>query len=163
MNLRDIEGRSALLLGKAKDNNGSAAVGPFVRLFDDTFSLDDVRQAEVWLEIEGDDGFALRELSLMAKISRDVTELVRQTIHDSHQYPDGLALFTGTLFAPTKDRDAPGLGFTHHLGDVVRISSPKLGALQNRVQHCHAIPRWEFGIAALMENLARRGLLGRDA
>ena len=161
VNLRDIEGRSALLLGKAKDNNGSAAIGPFVRLFDDTFCLDDVRNAEVALEIRGEDGFALREVSPMISISRDVTELVRQTIHESHQYPDGIALFTGTLFAPTQDRDQPGQGFTHHLGDVVRISSPKLGTLQNRVQHCHTIPRWEFGHAALMHNLARRGLLGR--
>jgi len=159
VNLRDIEGRSALLLGKAKDNNGSAAVGPFVRLFDDTFTLDDVRNAEVSLSIDGDDGFSLREVSPMSSISRDVTELVAQTIHDSHQYPDGIALFTGTLFAPTKDRDAEGEGFTHHLGDLVRIASPKFGALQNRVQHCHTIPKWEFGIAALMHNLARRGLL----
>ncbi len=161
VNLRDIEGRSALLLGKAKDNNGSAAVGPFVRLFDGTFSLDDVRRAEVTLEIRGEDGFELREVSPMSRISRDVTDLVRQTVHDSHQYPDGIALFTGTMFAPTQDRDVEGQGFTHHLGDVVRISSPKLGALQNRVQHCHAIPKWEFGLAALMHNLARRGLLGR--
>ncbi|MCK5943683.1 MAG: fumarylacetoacetate hydrolase, partial [Planctomycetes bacterium] len=116
VNLRDLEGRSALLLGKAKDNNGSAAIGPFARLFDDTFSLDDVRTAEVSLAIDGDDGFSLREVSPMDRISRDVTELVRQTIHDSHQYPDGIALFTGTLFAPTADRDAEGQGFTHHLG-----------------------------------------------
>ena len=161
VNLRDIEGRSALLLGKAKDNNGSAAIGPFVRLFDGTFCLDDVRRAEVSLEIRGEDGFELREVSPMSSISRDVTELVAQTVHDSHQYPDGIALFTGTMFAPTEDRDVEGQGFTHHLGDVVRISSPKLGALQNRVQHCHTIPRWEFGTAALMHNLARRGLLGR--
>jgi len=160
VNLRDIEGRSALLLGKAKDNNGSAALGPFVRLFDDTFSLDHVRAAEVSLEIRGDDGFELREVSQMSRISRDVTDLVRQTVHDSHQYPDGIALFTGTMFAPTEDRDVEGQGFTHHLGDLVRISSPKLGALLNRVQHCHTIPKWEFGLTALMHNLARRGLLG---
>lgn len=159
VNLRDIEGRSALLLGKAKDNNGSAAIGPFVRLFDDTFGIDDVRNAEVSLEIEGGDGFALREVSPMSSISRDVTELVAQTIHASHQYPDGIALFTGTLFAPTKDRDQPGQGFTHHVGDVVRIASPKFGVLQNRVQYCHTIPPWTFGIAALMRNLAQRGLL----
>ena len=160
VNLRDIEGRSALLLGKAKDNNGSAAIGPFARLFDETFSLDDVRDAEVSLEIRGEDGFALDEVSLMSNISRDVTDLVRQTIHDSHQYPDGLALYTGTMFAPTKDRDVAGQGFTHHLDDVVRISSPKLGTLQNRVRHCHTIPAWDFGVTALMHNLARRGLLG---
>jgi fumarylacetoacetate (FAA) hydrolase family protein len=159
VNLRDIEGRSALLLGKAKDNNGSAAIGPFVRLFDETFTLDDVRRAEVSLEITGDDGFTLREVSPMSSISRDVTELVAQTIHASHQYPDGIALFTGTLFAPTADRDAEGQGFTHHLGDLVRISSPKFGTLQNRVQHCHTIPPWRFGLTALMHNLARRGLL----
>lgn len=159
VNLRDIEGRSALLLGKAKDNNASAAVGPFVRLLDDGFSLDDIRSAQVSLAIDGDDGFELREVSEMSRISRDVTELVGQTIGPNHQYPDGLALFTGTMFAPTKDRGAAGQGFTHHLGDVVRISSPKLGTLQNRVQHCHELPPWQFGIGALMQNLAARGLL----
>ena len=159
VNLRDIEGRSALLLGKAKDNNASAAVGPFVRLLDDSFSLDDIRSAEVSLGIDGEDGFELREVSEMSRISRDVTDLVAQTIGPNHQYPDGLALFTGTMFAPTKDRGAAGQGFTHQLGDVVRISSPKLGTLQNRVQHCHELPPWQFGIGALMQNLAVRGLL----
>lgn len=159
VNLRDVEGRSALLLGKAKDNNASTAIGPFVRLFDDTFSLDDVRNAEVSLAIDGEDGFELREMSPMKSISRDVTELVAQTVHASHQYPDGLALFTGTMFAPTKDRGAAGQGFTHKLGDRVTISSPKLGTLENRVQHCHTLPPWEFGVTALLQNLARRGLL----
>ncbi|MCR9243912.1 MAG: fumarylacetoacetate hydrolase family protein [bacterium] len=159
VNLRDVEGRSALLLGKAKDNNASAAVGPFVRLLDDSFSLDDIRSAQVSLAIDGEDGFELREVSEMSRISRDITDLVAQTIGPNHQYPDGLALFTGTMFAPTKNRGAAGKGFTHHLGDVVRISSPKLGTLQNRVQYCHELPRWEFGVGALMQNLAARGLL----
>lgn len=160
VNLRDVEGRSALLLGKAKDNNASCAIGPFIRLFDETFSLEDVRNAEVALTIDGaQDGFRLEDGSSMHKISRDVLDLVAQTINDSHQYPDGFALFTGTLFAPTRDRDAPGQGFTHKQGDLVRISSDKLGLLENRMTWSHRAPPWEFGIAALMQNLARRGLL----
>jgi fumarylacetoacetate (FAA) hydrolase family protein len=159
VNLRDFEGRSALLLGKAKENNGSCVVGPFIRVFDDSLTLDDVRQAEVTVEVTGTDGFELRERSLMSRISRDVTELSAQTIGKHHQYPDGLVLFTGTLFAPTKDRDGAGQGFTHHVGDVVRIGSPKLGALVNRVDHCDAIPSWTFGSTALLRNLADRGLL----
>jgi fumarylacetoacetate (FAA) hydrolase family protein len=159
VNLRDIEGRSALLLGKAKDNNASCAIGPFIRLFDATFSLDDVRGQDVELVVEGEDGFRLSEASQMRKISRDVLDLVSQTINENHQYPDGLALFTGTLFAPTQDRDSKGKGFTHKLGDVVRIRSEKLGTLQNRVAYCDRAPRWEFGISALMKNLHARGLL----
>ena len=159
VNLRDIEGRSALLLGKAKDNNGSTAVGPFIRLFDDTYDLDDVREAVLTLTIRGEDGFSLHEISPMNKISRDVADLVGQTINPNHQYPDGLALFTGTLFAPTQDRDGAGQGFTHKLGDVVTIHTEKLGTLQNRVQHCHTIAPWEFGISALMKNLSQRGIL----
>jgi fumarylacetoacetate (FAA) hydrolase family protein len=159
VNLRDIEGRSALLLGKAKDNNASCAVGPFIRLFDDSFTLDDVRQMEVSLNIEGEDGFTLSEVSPMSLISRDVLDLVQQTIGEHHQYPDGLALFTGTLFAPTQDRDGTGMGFTHKIGDVVSIRSAKLGTLQNRVAYSHEAPPWEFGISALMQNLSRRGLL----
>jgi fumarylacetoacetate (FAA) hydrolase family protein len=159
VNLRDIEGRSALLLGKAKDNNASCAVGPFVRLFDATFTLDDVRSQEVELVVEGGDGFRLSGRSPMRKISRDLSELVAQTLNENHQYPDGLALFTGTLFAPTQDRDGVGKGFTHKIGDVVRIRSEKLGTLQNRVEHCHRIPPWDFGVSALMKNLHRRGLL----
>ncbi|WP_250463539.1 fumarylacetoacetate hydrolase family protein [Microbulbifer litoralis] len=159
VNLRDIEGRSALLLGKAKDNNASCAIGPFIRLFDKTFSIDDVRSAEVTLEIEGEDGFALREVSPMSEISRDPLNLVEQTIGRTHQYPDGVALFTGTLFAPTQDRDSEGAGFTHKEGDRVRISSPKLGALTNRVTTSDKAPEWTFGFSALIRNLAARGLL----
>jgi len=159
VNLRDIEGRSALLLGKAKDNNASCAIGPFIRLFDATFSLDDVRRQDVGLTIEGPDGFRLEEASQMRKISRDLLDLVAQTLGENHQYPDGIALFTGTLFAPTQDRDGHGKGFTHKLGDVVRIHAEKLGTLENRVTHCHLAPPWEFGISALMRNLHRRGLL----
>lgn len=159
VNLRDIEGRSALLLGKAKDNNASCAIGPFIRLFDGTFSLDDVRRQDVELAIAGPDGFRLKEASQMRKISRDVLELVAQTMGENHQYPDGIALFTGTLFAPTQDRDGQGKGFTHKVGDVVRIHAEKLGTLENRVTHCHLAPPWEFGISALMKNLHRRGLL----
>ena len=158
VNLRDIEGRSALLLGKAKDNNASCALGPFIRLFDATFSLDDVRRQDVGLTIAGPDGFRLEEASQMRKISRDLLELVAQTRGENHQYPDGIALFTGTLFAPTQDRDGQGKGFTHKIGDVVRIHADKLGTLENRVTHSHLAPPWEFGISALMKNQHRRGL-----
>jgi fumarylacetoacetate (FAA) hydrolase family protein len=159
VNLRDVEGRSALLLGKAKDNNASCALGPFIRLFDDSFGLDDVRAAEVALTVEGADGFALNEVSSMREISRDPSDLAAQTIGANHQYPDGFVLFTGTMFAPTKDRDAPSMGFTHHLGDTVQISTPKLGTLWNRVGRCDRVPPWTFGIGALMRNLAARGLI----
>jgi fumarylacetoacetate (FAA) hydrolase family protein len=159
VNLRDFEGRSALLLGKAKDNNAACAVGPFVRLFDDAFGLDDVRKAVVRLEVEGEDNFRLEGASSMAEISRDPLELVRQTVGENHQYPDGFALFLGTMFAPIEDRDAPGLGFTHKTGDRVRISTERLGVLENRVAHCASAPPWRFGIAALMRNLAQRELI----
>lgn len=159
VNLRDVEGRSALLLGKAKDNNGSAAVGPFVRLFDGRFTLDDVRSAELDLRVEGRDQFVLQGHSSMRKISRDVADLVRQTIGPTHQYPDGVVLMTGTLFAPTQDRGAAGQGFTHAEGDIVTISTPKLGALVNRVGLSDKIAPWTFGAGALMRNLAKRGLI----
>jgi fumarylacetoacetate (FAA) hydrolase family protein len=159
VNLRDLEGRSALLLGKSKDNNASAAIGPFLRLFDRTFALDDVRCAEVRLTVDGDDGFRLDGASAMARISRDPADLVAQMIGPQHQYPDGAVLFLGTMFAPVKDRDAAGQGFTHHLGDVVTIASEKLGALVNVVTTCDRAPPWHFGTAALMRNLAQRGLL----
>jgi fumarylacetoacetate (FAA) hydrolase family protein len=159
VNLRDIEGRSALLLGKAKDNNGSAAVGPFIRLFDDDYTLDDVRTAELSLIVEGLDQFTMRGSSSMSKISRDVADLVTETIGAHHQYPDGFCLMTGTLFSPTDDRDAPGQGFTHKVGDVVRISSPRLGGLINQVNLSEHIPPWTFGTASLMRNLTARGLI----
>ncbi|HEX8239945.1 MAG TPA: fumarylacetoacetate hydrolase family protein [Allosphingosinicella sp.] len=158
VNLRDFEGRSALLLGKAKDNNASCAVGPFIRLFDDDFTMDDVRAARVELVVEGLDGFRLEGESSMAEISRDPDELVRQALSE-HHYPDGFALFLGTLFAPVQDRDEPGRGFTHKEGDVVRISTPRLGTLVNRVTTSRAAPPWSFGVRALMRNLATRGLL----
>jgi len=159
VNLRDIEGRSALLLDKAKDNNASCSVGPFIRLFDETYNLEDVRSAEVTLTIKGEDGFQLKEISPMSLISRDVLDLVSQTISEHHQYPDGIALFTGTLFAPTQDRGGEGQGFTHKTGDIVCISSEKLGQLENRVTFTNEAPPWEFGITALMKNLSQRGLL----
>lgn len=159
VNLRDIEGRSALLLGKAKDNNGSCAIGPFVRLFDDAFSLDDVRHASVSLRIEGEDGFVLEGVSHMRKISRDPLDLLRQTYGAHHQYPDGFMLFLGTMFSPIEDRDEVGGGFTHHLGDVVSISTPALGALTNTVRLSTEIAPWTFGVRALYRNLAARGLL----
>ena len=158
VNLRDIEGRSALLLGKSKDNNASCAIGPFIRLFDASFSLDDVRQASVDLSVEGLDGFQMRGISHMAEISRDPLELVKQTIA-AHQYPDGFMLFMGTLFSPIEDRDHPGDGFTHKLGDRVSIRSAMLGELCNEVTHCETAPPWRFGLRALMGNLAERGLL----
>ncbi|MGF6508165.1 fumarylacetoacetate hydrolase family protein [Paraburkholderia sp. 32] len=160
VNLRDIEGRSALLLGKCKDNNGSCAIGPFVRLFDDTFSLDSVRAASVSLRVEGaDDDFVLDGVSHMSEISRDPADLVAQTCGRHHQYPDGFMLFLGTMFSPIKDRDAPGGGFTHHLGDRVTISTPQLGALTNTVRLSTEIEPWTFGVRALYGNLAARGLL----
>jgi len=159
VNLRDLEGRSALLLGKSKDNNASAALGPFVRLFDRTFTLDDVRRAEVRLTVDGEDGFRLDGSSAMSRISRDPADLVSQMIGRHHQYPDGAVLYLGTMFAPVKDRDAPGQGFTHHMGDVVTIASEKLGALVNVVTTCDRAPPWRFGTAALMRNLAKRGFL----
>jgi len=159
VNLRDIEGRSALLLGKAKDNNASCALGPFIRLFDAGFTLEHVRTAEVTLEVQGEEGYVLRGTSSMRLISRDPLELIGQTIGRHHQYPDGFALFLGTMFAPVEDRDAPGLGFTHRRGDLVRIASERLGTLENRVTHCEHAPPWTFGVTALMCNLAGRGLL----
>ncbi|WP_054076111.1 MULTISPECIES: fumarylacetoacetate hydrolase family protein [Comamonas] len=159
VNLRDIEGRSALLLGKAKDNNGSCAIGPFIRLFDDGFSIDDVRNASVSLRIEGDDGFVLEGVSHMREISRDPLDLVSQTYGAHHQYPDGFMLFLGTMFSPIKDRDTEGGGFTHHLGDVVSISTPALGTLVNTVRLATDIAPWTFGTRALYRNLAKRGLL----
>lgn len=159
VNLRDVEGRSALLLGKAKDNNASCSLGPFIRLFDDTYGIDDVRNAELALKIEGADGFVLNGRSSMREISRDPLDLVAQTIGAHHQYPDGLVLFMGTLFAPVEDRDVPGQGFTHKTGDVVTISEPKLGRLRNTVRLSTECPPWTFGSAKLMRNLAARGLL----
>jgi fumarylacetoacetate (FAA) hydrolase family protein len=159
VNLRDVEGRSALLLGKAKDNNASAALGPFVRLFDRTFSLDDVRSTVVSLTVTGEDDFVLEGSSSLAKISRDPADIVRQMIGPHHQYPDGAALYLGTMFAPVKDRDSPGGGFTHKLGDIVTISAPGLGSLVNRMQHADACPPWTYGASHLMRHLARRGVL----
>lgn len=158
VNLRDIEGRSALLLGKAKDNNASCAIGPFIRLFDSRFGLDQLRRETVHLHVAGQDGFTLRGINTMASISREPADLVAQTMA-CHQYPDGFMLFLGTLFAPTEDRDQPGGGFTHKLGDVVTIHSHWLGSLQNRVTHCEAAPPWRFGLRAFIANLAERGLL----
>lgn len=159
VNLRDIEGRSALLLSRAKDNNASCALGPFVRLLDDGFGLDDVRGLDIGLRVDGPDGYVLRGSSSLREISRDVLDLVAATHGAHHQYPDGFVLFTGTLFAPTEDRKAPGAGFTHEYGDVVRISSPPLGTLVNTVVTSEEAAPWTFGVGALMRSLARRGLL----
>nr|WP_157220775.1 fumarylacetoacetate hydrolase family protein [Sphingomonas formosensis] len=162
VNLRDFEGRSALLLGKAKDNNASCALGPLIRLFDEDFTIDDVRAAEVELVIEGPEGYRLEGVSSMAQISRDPLELVRQALSE-HQYPDGFALFLGTLFAPVQDRDEPGRGFTHKVGDRVSIATPRLGRLVNRVVTSKEAPPWTFGLGAFMANLAARGLIGHEA
>jgi len=159
VNLRDFEGRSALLLGKSKDNNASCAIGPFIRLFDDSFGVDDVRQAELTLEISGTDGFLLEGVSSMSKISRDPLDIVTHAWGPYHQYPDGFVLFLGTMFAPVKDRGAAGMGFTHKVGDLVSIATPKLGRLVNRVTTSDRAAPWTFGIGALMHNLAARGLL----
>ena len=159
VNLRDFEGRSALLLSKAKDNNASAAIGPFIRLFDESYTLDDVRRAELTLRVEGEDGFVLGGTSSMAQISRDPEDLVAQTCGAHHQYPDGFMLYLGTLFAPTEDRDVPGEGFTHKTGDVVTISTPALGTLVNTVRRSPDCRPWTFGARALMRNLAERQLV----
>jgi fumarylacetoacetate (FAA) hydrolase family protein len=159
VNLRDVEGRSALLLSKAKDNNASTAIGPFIRLFDQTFSLDDVRRTQVRLNVTGAEGFTLDGASDVGRISRDPADLVAQMIGRHHQYPDGAVLFLGTMFAPVKDRDAPDMGFTHHPGDVVTIAADKLGGLVNVVTTSDQAPEWTFGVGDLMRNLAKRGLL----
>jgi len=159
VNLRDFEGRSALLLGKAKDNNASCALGPFIRLFDENFSLRSVEQLTVSLSVRGPDGFTMEGASHMSAISRSPADLVAQTINRNHQYPDGLMLFLGTMFAPVKDRRGAGLGFTHEIGDEVRISAPELGALVNWVDRCDEIEPWSFGTLALIENLKARGVL----
>jgi fumarylacetoacetate (FAA) hydrolase family protein len=161
VNLRDIEGRSALLLGKAKDNNASCAIGPFIRLFDGRFTLDHVRSTVIALQVQGADDYYLEGSSSMSLISRDPADLVRQTL-DQHHYPDGFMLFLGTMFAPTQDRGAPGRGFTHKSGDIVRVSAPALGALVNKVTTSQEAPPWQLGIAGLMRNLAQRGLLPRS-
>ena len=159
VNLRDVEGRSALLLGKAKDNNASCAMGPFLRLFDGDFTIETIEQAELSLTVTGEDGFIMQGSSLMNKISRKPASIVAQTIGRHHQYPDGFFLFLGTLFAPIQDRDAVGQGFTHKVGDRVVISEPTLGRLENTVRLSTECPEWTFGTSALMKNLAQRGLL----
>ncbi|SDP43898.1 Fumarylacetoacetate (FAA) hydrolase family protein [Phyllobacterium sp. YR620] len=159
VNLRDVEGRSALLLGKAKDNNASGSVGPFVRLFDGEFTLESVKAAELSMRVEGEDGFVLDGHSNMAKISRKPESLVEATIGRHHQYPDGLVLFLGTMFAPVKDRDGPGKGFTHKLGDIVSISTPSLGTLSNRVRLSTECAPWTYGASHLLRDLSRAELL----
>ncbi|TNC72618.1 fumarylacetoacetate hydrolase family protein [Rubellimicrobium roseum] len=159
VNLRDVEGRSALLLGKAKDNNASAAIGPFVRLLDDRWGLDEVRRLELRLTVESEGGYRMEGRSSMAEISRDPLDLAAQAFGRHHQYPDGFMLYLGTLFAPIEDRDAPGQGFTHHLGDRVTIAAPGLGSLVNTVRLATEAPPWTFGTGALMRGLAARGLL----
>jgi fumarylacetoacetate (FAA) hydrolase family protein len=159
VNLRDVEGRSALLLSKAKDNNASTAIGPFIRLFDGAFTLDTVRRIEVSLKVEGEDGFTLEGRSSMSEIARDPADLVAQMLGRHHQYPDGAVLYLGTMFAPVKDRGAKGQGFTHAKGDVTTISAPELGTLANRMTLSTEAPPWQFGTGALMRNLAHRGLL----
>ena len=160
VNLRDVEGRSALLLGKAKDNNASASVGPFVRFFDVSFGIDDVRNAVISLTVAGEDNFRLEGASSMAKISRDPEDLAGQMLNAHHRFPDGAVLYCGTMFAPVQDRGAPGQGFTHRTGDIVTIATPKLGRLVNRVRPTDQCEAWSFGAGALMRNLAKRGLLG---
>jgi fumarylacetoacetate (FAA) hydrolase family protein len=159
VNLRDVEGRSALLLGKAKDNNAAASLGPFIRVFDGNFTLNSVRRMELTLTVTGIDGFRLSGQSSMSLISRDPADLVAQTRGRHHQYPDGFLLYCGTMFSPVQDRDGPGQGFTHHLGDVVTIAAPELGSLTNTVRLSTEAPEWTFGTRALMANLAARGLL----
>ena len=159
VNLRDVEGRSALLLGKAKDNNASCAIGPFIRLFDASFTLDHVRRMELSLKVEGEDGYVLNGSSNMAGISRDPADLVGQMLNRNHQYPDGAVLFLGTVFAPVEDRDVKGQGFTHKIGDIVTVASRELGRLANRMVASNVAEPWTFGASHLMRNLAGRGLI----
>jgi len=159
VNLRDVEGRSALLLSKAKDNNASAAVGPFIRFLDAEFGLDDLRTTTVSLTVAGTDNFRLEGSSSMTKIARDITDLAGQMVNAHHRFPDGAVLFCGTMFAPIDDRDSPGKGFTHKTGDIVTIATPRLGKLVNRIKPTDQCAPWDFGAGALMRNLARRGLL----
>lgn len=159
VNLRDVEGRSALLLPQAKDNNASAALGPFVRLFEPGFGIEDVREAPVTLTVEGEDGYRLDAVSSMSAISRDPLDLAAQLTGPHHRYPDGAVLYLGTMFAPVEDRDTPGQGFTHHDGDLVTIATPRLGALVNRVRASEACEPWTFGLADLMRSLSARGAL----
>ena len=156
VNLRDFEGRSALLLGKAKDNNASCAIGPFIRLFDEHFSIDDVRQCELTLKVEGPEGFVMQGSSALSQISRDPLDLAGQAMGKYHQYPDGMMLFLGTMFAPTQDRHGPGQGFTHVVGDRVSVSTPLLGTLVNHVTTSDQAQPWTYGVSALMRDLARR-------
>jgi fumarylacetoacetate (FAA) hydrolase family protein len=158
VNLRDFEGRSALLLGKAKDNTASCAIGPFIRLFDDHFSINDVRQCDLSLKVQGPEGFVMQGSSALSQISRDPLDLVSQAMGPYHQYPDGMVLFLGTMFAPTQDRHGPGQGFTHVVGDLVSVSTPQLGTLVNQVTTSDQAPAWTYGVGALMRDLARRGL-----
>ena len=160
VNLRDFEGRSALLLGKAKDNNGSCAIGPLLRLFDGIFGIADVRRCDLSMQVRGEDGFVLEGSSSLSMISRDPLDLVGQACGANHQYPDGFVLFLGTMFAPTQDRFGPGQGFTHAVGDIVTVRTPSLGTLANRVNTSDRIPPWTYGTGALMRDLGRRGLLG---
>ncbi len=159
VNLRDFEGRSALLLGKSKDNNASTAIGPFIRLFDDGFTLKHARSIAIDMRISGEDGFLLEDTSRMQEISRDASDLAAQTLNENHAYPDGFMLFCGTPFAPVADRGAPGAGFTHRIGDMVAIEAPELGRLSNRVAHCADCRRWDFSVSHLMRNLAARSLI----
>lgn len=159
VNLRDVEGRSALLLGKAKDNNASCAIGPFIRLVDDSFPVEAIGELDVSLSVNGEDGFEMSGISHMTAISRSPSDLAGQTLNANHQYPDGALLFLGTMFAPTKDRRGEGMGFTHEVGDKVAISSPPLGTLVNQVDRTDKIAPWTFGTVALITNLASRGLL----
>jgi fumarylacetoacetate (FAA) hydrolase family protein len=160
VNLRDVEGRSALLLGRAKDNNASCSVGPFFRLLDETFTLDAASRITFQTTVEGSDGFRIRHTTRVGEISRNLSDLASQAVA-FHQYPDGLILFIGTMFTPLEDRDAPGAGFTHKRGDVVTIVAPEIGMLRNEVVTCGEAEPWTFGAGALMTNLAHRGLLHR--
>ena len=159
VNLRDWEGRSALLLGRAKDNNASCAIGPFIRLLDEGYTVDDLRRTRIEIEVSGTDGGAMKGAYSLTQISRDPLDLAAQALNRDHQYPDGLVLFLGTAFAPTQDRDEPGRGFTHKVGDIVTVRSPTLGALSNRINTCDSIVPWTFGMSELMRNLASRGLI----
>jgi fumarylacetoacetate (FAA) hydrolase family protein len=111
------------------------------------------------MTVNGVDGFGLTASCSMKEISRDPADLVAQTLGDHHQYPDGMMLYLGSMFAPVQDRGKAGSGFTHVIGDEVAIHAPELGTLKNHVHLSTECPKWTFGATSLMRNLAARTLI----
>jgi len=160
MTARDVEARSLLLLGRAKDQNATCAVGPFIRLFDQTFSLPNVQGMNLTYAFEGADDAVFTDTGSMDQIGRGLITLARQVVNEHHGYPDGVALFTGCMFKAPSSRGASDTPFTHQVGDVVIIKASPLGTLINRVNTTDKVRPWSFGMSDLMANLANRQLLG---